>query len=132
MLEYAREVQPRVFIQVSTDEVYGAAPPGYSHKEWDPVVPSNPYSASKAAQEAIAIAYWRTFGVPLVLTNTMNNFGERQHREKYLPIVVRNLLAGRQVPVHGSERGRAGSRAPASGSMLVTTRTLWSGWQTVL
>ena len=102
MLEYARhgDTRPGVFIQVSTDEVYGAAPTGYSHHEWDPIVPSNPYSASKAAQEAIAIAYWRTYGVPVVLTNTMNNFGERQHPEKFLPIVVRNLTRGKPVPVH--------------------------------
>lgn len=104
MLEYARRVQrPRVFVQVSTDEVYGAAPPGYSHSEWDTILPSNPYAASKAAQEAIAIAYWRTYGVPLVITNTMNNYGERQHREKFLPIVVRNLLQGKAVPLHGRQ-----------------------------
>lgn len=101
MLEYARLIKPRVFIQVSTDEVYGAAPDGRSHREWDVILPSNPYAASKAAQEAIAVSYWRTFGVPLVISNTMNNFGERQHPEKFLPIVVRNLLAGKPVPLHG-------------------------------
>lgn len=101
MLELAREIKPRVFIQVSTDEVYGAAPEGYSHKEWDVILPSNPYAASKAAQEAIAVAYWRTYNVPLVITNTMNNFGERQHREKFLPIVVRNLLNETPIPLHG-------------------------------
>jgi len=54
LLDYARVAKPKVFIQISTDEVYGPAPEGYAHKEWDAVIPSNPYSASKAAQEAIA------------------------------------------------------------------------------
>ena len=59
-LEYAREIKPKKFIQVSTDEVYGAAPEDYSHKEWDVIAPSNPYAGSKAAQEAIAYSYWRS------------------------------------------------------------------------
>lgn len=57
------------FIQISTDEVYGPAADGHSHTEWEPAIPSNPYAASKAAQEAVAISYWRTFGVPVVITN---------------------------------------------------------------
>lgn len=100
MLEYARIVKPRKFIQVSTDEVYGPAPVGYAHREWDVIAPSNPYSASKAAQEAIAFSYWRTYDVPVAITNTMNNFGERQHPEKFLPIVMRTLRDGGVVPVH--------------------------------
>lgn len=69
MLEYAREAKPSVFMQISTDEVYGAAGEGESHAEWAEIKPSNPYSASKAAQEAIAISYWRTYNVPVVITN---------------------------------------------------------------
>lgn len=69
MLEYARQNGPRLFFQISTDEVYGPAPDGTAHKEWDVILPSNPYSASKAAQEAIAISYWRSYGVPVVITN---------------------------------------------------------------
>lgn len=109
MLDYARIVKPRVFVQVSTDEVYGAAPRGTDHVEWSPIIPSNPYAASKAAQEAAAIAYWRTYGVPVVLTNTMNNFGERQDPEKYVPMVIRSVRDGRAVTVHG-EPGKIGSR----------------------
>jgi len=93
------------FIQVSTDEVYGAAPPGYSHVEWDVIAPSNPYAASKAAQEAIAFSYWRTYGVPVVITNTMNNFGERQGGGKFIPVILNNLLAGEAVPVHAGHLG---------------------------
>ncbi len=109
MLEFARICKPKVFIQISTDEVYGAAPDGVNHKEWSPIVPSNPYSASKACQEAIAISYWRTYGVPVVITNTMNMFGEMQDSEKYMAKVIRCIAKGEKVPVHGTE-GNIGSR----------------------
>lgn len=109
MLEYARAVKPRAFIQVGTDEVYGPVTKDYRHPEWSRILPSNPYAASKAAQEAIAISYWRSYGVPLILTNTMNNFGERQDPEKYLPMVVRSILDGKVVTVHASG-GEMGSR----------------------
>lgn len=69
MLEYARTQSLKMFFQISTDEVYGAAPEGVKHQEWCPIIPSNPYAASKAAQEAIAISYWRTYSVPVVITN---------------------------------------------------------------
>ena len=108
MLEYARDVGPKKFIQVSTDEVYGPAPHGYSHKEWDVLIPSNPYSASKAAQEAIAIAYWRTYGVPVAITNTMNNFGARQHPEKFIPMATKLVLEGKPVPIHARWDGDSG------------------------
>jgi dTDP-glucose 4,6-dehydratase len=103
MLEYARIAKPRAFIQVSTDEVYGPAAKDYFAKEWDPIIPSNPYSASKAAQEAIAISYWRTYGVPVVITNTMNNFGERQDTEKYIPMLISRINRGEEVTVHGRQ-----------------------------
>lgn len=109
-LEYARQVQPRAFVHLSTDEVYGSAPVGYAHKEWDPIVPSSPYSASKAAQEAIAVSYWRTYDVPVVLLNCMNLIGEMQDPEKYLSIVIKKILRGEEVPVHASRAGEIGSR----------------------
>jgi dTDP-glucose 4,6-dehydratase len=110
LLEYARQAKPRMFLQMSTDEVYGPAPAGYEHREWDAVMPSNPYSASKAAQEAIAISYWRTYGVPLVLTNTMNIIGEMQDPEKFVPKTIRALLRGERPTVHVSPEGQPGSR----------------------
>lgn len=110
MLELAREIKPEVFVQVSTDEVYGCAE-GFNHKEWSPIIPSNPYAASKAAQEAIAISYWRTYGVPLIITNTMNNIGERQDSEKFIPLLIRKILNGEKVFIHAySDRKKAGSR----------------------
>jgi dTDP-glucose 4,6-dehydratase len=111
MLELARRQAAtlKVFVQVSTDEVYGAAPDGVRHAEWSPIVPSNPYSASKAAQEAIAISYWRTFAVPLIITNTMNIFGEMQDPEKYIAKIIRAVAKGEVVTVHGGAEG-IGSR----------------------
>ncbi len=103
MLELARVVKPKMFIQISTDEVYGPMDV-LPHPEWDTMLPSNPYSASKAAQEALAIAWWRTYGVPVIITNTMNNFGERQDTEKFVPMVIQKVLAGETVPVHGTKK----------------------------
>ncbi len=111
MLEYAREVKPEVFIQISTDEVYGAvAKDSAGHKEWDAIVPSNPYSASKAAQEAIAISYWRSYGVPLIITNTMNNFSEMQSASKYPVMIQKALMKGEEITIHASSIGEIGSR----------------------
>lgn len=119
MLEFARQQlipciggdapKLKAFIQVSTDEVYSAAPDGTRYKEWSEILPSNPYAASKAAQEAIAISYWRTYGVPLVITNTVNNFGETQDTEKYLARLIKTIEKGETVTVHGSE-GNIGGR----------------------
>jgi len=109
MLEYARKVKPEMFIQISTDEVYGPALHNTRHKEWSTILPSNPYSASKASQEALAISYWRTFKVPVVLTNTMNVFSPRQDSEKFIPMLIKNINSGKEVIIHGSE-GDIGSR----------------------
>ena len=112
MLEYARKVKPEVFIQISTDEVYGASASKYGdlRKEWDAIIPSNPYAASKASQEAIATSYWRTYGVPLIITNTMNNFGEMQQPSKY-PVMIQKAIANdEEITIHGKE-GTIGSRS---------------------
>jgi len=103
MLEYAREVKPKAFIQVGTDEEYGPAPDGTYYKEWDHIIPSNPYSASKAAMSAIAISYWRTYNVPVILTQTMNNFGERQDSEKFIPLCIGKISRGETVTIHGND-----------------------------
>jgi dTDP-glucose 4,6-dehydratase len=102
MLEYARKVKPIAFVQVSTDEVYGPTDGAHLHKEWDPIVPSNAYSASKAAQESCAIAYWRSYDVPLIIINMMNNFGEMQSSNKFPAIIQRKINKGEPITVHGS------------------------------
>lgn len=103
MLDYARIARPKAFIQISTDEVYGPAPAGYAHVEWDTIKPSNPYSASKAAQEAIAFSYWRSYGVPLIITNCMNLIGEMQDAEKFVPMTLRKVLRGETNVVHAQQ-----------------------------
>lgn len=109
MLELARELKPKLFLQFSTDEVYGSAPEGINYPEWSAIIPSNPYSASKAAQEAVAISYWRTYDVPVVITNTMNLFGETQDSEKYTAKLIKKINSGEEVDVHG-RLGNIGSR----------------------
>lgn len=104
-LELAREMKPKAVVLISTDEVYGPEPVvdglPVPHPEWAPILPSNPYSASKAAQEAIAIAYWRTYNVPVIIVNCMNMIGERQDAEKFLPMLIKRISAGHTVPIHG-------------------------------
>lgn len=109
MLEYARKARPEKYIQVSTDEVYGPALDGHNHKEWESHLPSNPYSASKAAQVDLAISYWRTFGVPLIITETMNLIGERQDQEKFIPMLIKKIKNRETVIIHGAKRN-IGSR----------------------
>lgn len=110
VLELAREIKPLTFIQFSTDEVYGQAPKdGKGHAEWSTILPSNPYAASKAAQEAIAISYWRSYGVPVIITNTMNNFGEMQSPSKYTAKIQNLVEKDETVTVH-SVNGEIGTR----------------------
>lgn len=111
MLEYAREAKPQSFIMFSTDEVYGPTPDKETvYDEWSPIVPSNPYAASKAAQEAFATAYWRTYNVPVVITNTMNNFAEMQQASKYPVMVQKAVEEGKEVTIHAGAAG-IGSRS---------------------
>jgi dTDP-glucose 4,6-dehydratase len=104
MLEYARTLPNlQAFIQVSTDEVYGSAEGKYAHKEYDVILPSNPYAASKAAQEAIAISYWRTYDLPIIISNTMNILGERQDVEKFIPMTIKKLMNDEPILVHADK-----------------------------
>ena len=109
-LELARVIKPRVVIDVSTDEVYGPIKQGQTpYPEWSTPYPSSPYSGSKAAQEAIAIAYWRTYQVPLIITNLMNAYGERQDKEKFVPLLIDRISRDQVVYIHGRP-GDIGSR----------------------
>lgn len=111
MLEYIRKNPVKKFIQISTDEVYGPAPDGHNHKEGEPHRPSNPYSASKAAQEDICYSYWRTYDLPICITNTMNIIGEMQDPEKYLPMIIKSVQLNHKLTIHASADGKTiGSR----------------------
>lgn len=100
-LNYCRAVQPEMVLWISTDEVYGPVIGDHAHPEWAPIIPSNPYSASKAAQESVCTAYWRSYGVPVSIINCMNLIGERQDPEKYLPSLIREISSGGDVGIHG-------------------------------
>lgn len=111
LLDYARSLDNlELFLHMSTDEVFGPALGDYRHHEWDRILPSNPYSASKAAQEAIAISFWRTYGLPVIITNTMNLFGELQDSEKMVPKSIRSIHNDEEVTVHTDADGVPGSR----------------------
>lgn len=92
------------FLQVSTDEVYGALPldrPDLRFTESSPIDPSSPYSASKAAADFLAMSYFRTFGMPVLVTRCSNNYGPRQDKEKLIPLMIHNALRDDALPVYG-------------------------------
>ncbi len=89
------------FLQVSTDEVYGSLGPDGAFTEESPYAPSSPYSASKASADHLAMAWARTYGLPVILTNCSNNYGPFQFPEKLIPLAVIRALAGEVIPVYG-------------------------------
>ena len=112
ILEFTRNHINRVqLIHISTDEVYGAIDDESENVEWNkPYLPSNPYSASKAAQESLSIAYSKTFGLDLTIVNVTNMIGESQNQEKFIPKVIRKINEGEVINVDTDPRGIVGSR----------------------
>lgn len=101
ILQFARKCQNlKKMIYFSTDEIFGPAPKGTAYKEWDRYNSTNPYSASKAGGEELCMAWANTFKVPVLVTHTMNVFGERQHPEKFIPMTIRKILNGETVTIH--------------------------------
>ncbi|MCB0994091.1 MAG: dTDP-glucose 4,6-dehydratase [Acidimicrobiales bacterium] len=96
----ARRVEVQRLLHISTDEVYGSIEDG-SFTETDPLGPRSPYSASKAGSDLIALSYHTTYGLPVVVTRSSNNFGPYQFPEKVIPLFVTNLLDGNKVPLYG-------------------------------
>ena len=112
ILEFAR-LQPNLerFVYFSTDEIFGPAPNGIKYKEEDRYNSTNPYSATKAGGEELAVAFQNTYGLPIYITHTMNVFGERQHPEKFIPMTIKNVRDGGMVTIHSdSTRTIPGSR----------------------
>ncbi len=101
LLEEARRAGVRRFLHISTDEVYGEVMDGAARED-APLVPRNPYAASKAGGERLAYSYFATYGVPVVITRSSNNYGPYQYPEKMIPLFVTNALDGRPLPVYGS------------------------------
>lgn len=91
------------FVHVSTDEVYGSlGPDDASFTETSATETNSPYSASKAASDNFVRAFFKTYGLPAVITNCSNNYGPNQHKEKFIPTVITNALARKPVPVYGT------------------------------
>jgi len=119
ILEYTRNLKwlsleytgIKKFIQFSTDEVFGPAPENINYVEGSRHNPTNPYSASKAAQEDICIAYANTYHIPIIIVNSMNIIGERQHPEKFIPMCIRKILNNEMISIHSNkDKTKAGSR----------------------
>ena len=102
LLDAARKYGLQKFVQVSTDEVYGSlAVDDPEFTEETPLAPNSPYSASKAAADLLCRAYFKTHGLPVVVTRCSNNFGPYQFPEKLIPLVISNALEERPIPVYG-------------------------------
>ncbi|MCX5657837.1 MAG: GDP-mannose 4,6-dehydratase, partial [Candidatus Omnitrophica bacterium] len=99
-LEAARESKIKLFIQIGTDEVYGSRDYGF-FKEEDPLNPSSPYAASKAAADLLSLSFFTTFKLPVIITRSGNNFGSNQFPEKVIPLFITNLLENKKVPLYG-------------------------------
>jgi len=100
LLEAVRKNKVKRFIQVSTDEVYGSIKRG-SFSEKDLLHPNSPYAASKAGGDHLALAYYTTFRLPVIITRSSNNFGPYQFPEKVIPLFITNLLEGKKIPLYG-------------------------------
>ena len=107
ILEFARSTNESSklerFIYFSTDEVFGPAPKGVDYKENDRYNSTNPYSATKAGGEELAVAYENTYKLPVYITHTMNVFGERQHPEKFIPMCIKKIRDGETVTIHSDK-----------------------------
>jgi dTDP-glucose 4,6-dehydratase len=100
LLEAARKYNIKKFIHISTDEVYGSREKG-SFTEEDNLLPANPYSASKAGADRLAYSYFKTYGLPVIITRSCNNYGPNQYPEKLIPLFVTNALQNMNLPVYG-------------------------------
>lgn len=100
MLEAARKLGIKKFVHISTDEVYGSINSG-SFKETDPLMARNSYSASKLGAEKLAYSYWCTYGLPVIITRSSNNYGPKQHPEKLIPKLILNAMHDKPLPIYG-------------------------------
>ncbi len=100
LLNAAKVKKAKLFLHVSTDEVYGSVAEG-SSVEIDPLLPNSPYSASKAASDLLVRSYVQTYGLDARITRCCNNYGANQYPEKFIPLAIKNLKAGKKIPLYG-------------------------------
>jgi dTDP-glucose 4,6-dehydratase len=101
LLEAARAAGTKRFLLVSTDEVYGSIPEPHDATESDPLRPSSPYSASKAGADLLALSYFTTFKMPVLVTRASNNYGPYQFPEKLIPLMISNAIEDKPLPIYG-------------------------------
>jgi dTDP-glucose 4,6-dehydratase len=101
LLKFALKFNVSRFLHISTDEVYGSISEG-AWTETCLLKPNSPYSASKASSDLLALSYWKTFGLPVLVSRCSNNFGPNQHTEKLIPLTITNLVENKDVPVYGN------------------------------
>src|SRR6202171_3010821 len=101
LLQIAKKISIQRFVHVSTDEVYGDIAPGAFSDENFPLQPSSPYSASKASSDLLVRSYVRTYDFPGIVTRASNNYGPYQFPEKFLPLLITNLLEDKSLPIYG-------------------------------
>jgi dTDP-glucose 4,6-dehydratase len=104
LLEAARSTGIGRFLHVSTDEVYGSLEAPHEADEKYPLNPSSPYSAAKAGSDLMALAYFRTYKLPVMVSRASNNYGPFQFPEKLIPLMISNALEGKPLPVYGDGR----------------------------
>jgi dTDP-glucose 4,6-dehydratase len=101
LLEFSRSRKVQRFVHISTDEVYGSLGAEGTFTETTPLAPNSPYSASKAAADILALAYFKTYRMPVVVTRCSNNYGPYQFPEKLIPLMITNALDNVELPVYG-------------------------------
>ncbi len=101
LLEAARQHNLGRFIQISTDEVYGSLNKEGNFSEKSPLKPNSPYSATKASADLICRSYWKGYNIPIIIARSSNNYGPYQFPEKLIPLMIKNALEGKELPVYG-------------------------------
>lgn len=101
LLDVARKYPIKSFIQISTDEVYGSLNTNGKFTEESPLCPNTPYAASKASADMLCRAYYKTYNLPIIITRSSNNYGPYQFPEKLIPLMIKNALDGKELPVYG-------------------------------
>ncbi len=101
LLEGTRQYGAELFVQISTDEVYGSLGDTGQFSERSPLSPNSPYAASKAAADLLCQAYHHTYGLPVIITRCSNNYGPFQFPEKLIPLTITNIVEGKTIPVYG-------------------------------
>ncbi|MGC9048628.1 MAG: dTDP-glucose 4,6-dehydratase [Patescibacteria group bacterium] len=103
LLEAVKKYRVKKYVQISTDEVYGSITRG-KFRETDNLNPSSPYAATKASADLLALSYFKTFNLPVLITRSSNNYGPYQYPEKLIPLFITNLLENKKVPLYGTGR----------------------------